>query len=199
VKSLAIILGVVAIAGAGTYAWQLQQETISGITYSAGSADLKIDSDPSSTNQTWVDSFDTGTTADLSGLKPGSSGSQIVDIQSQGDPNGTASIRLDLTANDENIRLTPETQAGDNTDGPGELDANMRVKISYDPTNTGTFSQLYDYTLAEYEANPSLLTLGAISNTNGIASVKLEWSIPGDASNQIMTDSVEINVIFGLE
>lgn len=204
VKSLAIIVAVVAVAGGATYAWQQQTETISGITYSSGSQDLKIDSNKSSTAQTWSDSFDTGVEFDKTGLKPGDNGEQIIDIKNIGDNNGTASIRLDLTANAENTILNPETTAGDDTGADGELDENMRVKISYQAYNTGNFVQLYDYTLAQYEANHNLLTLGAIghgtdSDLNGIASVKLEWSVPTSASNQIMTDSIEINVIFGLE
>jgi hypothetical protein len=201
-KSLAIITAVVAIAGGGTYAWQLQQETISGITYSAGSMDLKIDSNTSSSQQSWVDGFNTNGGMDKNGLKPGSFGEQIIDIKSEGDVNATASVRIDTTFNRENTLLTPEVEVGDTyIDNilDGELAQNMMVKISFDAGNTGTFVEKYNYTVAQYEANPSLLALGAITNAEGIASVKLEWSIPSDASNNIMTDQIGLAVVFGLE
>jgi hypothetical protein len=210
VKSLAIILGVVAIAGGGTYAWQQQTETISGITYSAGSQDLKIDNDASSSTANWVDSFDAGPGFDKT-VKPGSSGEQVIDIKNVSDAAGKASVRLDLRFNKENGVLTPEIAANDNAtddDWSGELAQNMRVKISYKKGTDldSTWVEKYDYTLAQYYENKSMLELGSIdfgtaadADVNGIGNVKLEWYVPSDASNMIMTDQVGINVIFGLE
>jgi hypothetical protein len=208
VKSLAIIVAVVAVAGGATYAWQQQTETISGITYSAGSQDLKIDKDASSGGAHWVDGFDVGTVFDKT-VKPGSSGEQIIDIKNVSDASGKASVRLDLRFNKENGVLSPEVAAGDGTtdnDWSGELAQNMRVKISYKKGNEGSWTEKYDYTLAAYYENKNMLELGNIDfgtaeddNTDGIGNVKLEWYVPSDASNMIMTDSVGINVIFGLE
>lgn len=198
-KSLAIITAVVAIAGGGTYAWQLQQETISGITYSAGSMDLMIDQNPSPGTADWVNGFSTNL-FDKNGLKPGSNGSQIIDIK--GEKDAKASIRLSLDSNKENVAISPELGAGDsvdNGDWDGELAQNMMVKISYSADNSSTFIEKYNFTLADYHNNPNLLDLGAITSTSGIASIQLEWSIPSNTTNKIMTDSVGINVIFGLE
>jgi hypothetical protein len=209
VKSLAIILGVVAIAGGGTYAWQQQTGTVSGVTFSAGSQDLKIDDNLASGAQHWVDNFAAPTGFHLSNLTPGYQDSVIVNVKNEGDVNGTASIRLNLTANAENGVISPEIEAGDNTANgnmDGDLAQNIRVKISYKQEGESTFVEKYDYTLAEYGANPSLLSLGAIahgvvSDTDqaGVGNVKLEWSIPTNASNRIMTDSVGVDVVFGLE
>ena len=207
IKSLAIIAFVAAVAIGGTYAWLQQTETISSITYSTASLDLKIDSYPDPAKKSWVDSFDTQGAFNKTGLKPGLSGEQIIDIQSLGDIGTKASIRLSLTSNAENGVIGPETAAGDTPDNgqwDGELAQNIRVKISYDGNNDGGFdSPAYDYTLAEYHANPNQLLLGEVTGpdttTSRIASVKLEWSIPADADNKIMTDSAGINVIFGLE
>jgi hypothetical protein len=199
-KSLAIITAVVAIAGGGTYAWQLQQETISGITYSADSMDLQIDGNPSPDGETWVDSFDAPAAFDKNGLKPGSFGEQIIDIK--GAKDAEASIKITADFNKENTLISPEVEVGDTMNGnvwDGELAQNMRVKISYQADNAESFVQLYDRTVYEYITDTNLLDLGAITSTTGIASVKLEWSIPEGAGNEIMTDQLGMNVVFGLK
>lgn len=201
-----MIAAVVAITGGATYAWSLQKETISGVTLSAGSMDLKIDNNLQGDAQNWVDSF----YADIkiNDLKPGGEIiEQKIDIKSVGDPDAKASIKLSLTSNAENTLLTPEREAGDTTDvgiWDGELAQNMKVKISYDEDNDGPLPYVLkdERTLADYHNDPNFLTLGDITSTGnvaGIASVKIEAYIPADVSNKIMTDSVGLNIIFGLE
>lgn len=210
-----MIVAVAAVAGGATYAWVLQTKTVSGVTFSAGSSNLKVDSNPTASVQVWSDGFALTPTenAFLFGklLAPGAAGgSQIIDIKNVGEIDGTASIRLVLTSNKENTLLAPESKVGDtadpnNSDWDGELAYALKVKISYDPENDGSFVDTgLDYTLAEYNANPAQLTLGAIghgtdSDSNGIASVKVEWYIPAGVGNNIMSDSVGVNAIFGLE
>lgn len=187
-KSLFIVAAVAAIAGVGTWAYFSDTATVSGSTVTAGTLDLKIDSDPSSSNQIWSDGFSSPIVFDK--LAPGFSQSQIVDIQKQGDIDGTASIRFHLTSNKD------RTAGGD---WSGQLAQNMRVKISYAPNNTDFGSVLYDFTLADYHANTNLLPLGAITGSDKIASVKLEWYIPTSVENEIQGDSLTVDTIFGLE
>lgn len=209
VKSLSIIMAVVAVVAGGTYAWQLQKETISGVTFSAGSADLKIDQDLLPESQSWTDSFGAPSIFQMDKLVPGYTDDVIVNIKNQGDILGTASVRLDLKSNNENGVLSPELEAGDNALNDiwdGELAQNIWVKISYKQEADTNFVEKYNFTLAQYEANPSMLVLGDIlpgavsdNDLTGVGNVKFEWSIPANVSNKIMTDSVNVDVIFGLE
>lgn len=208
-KSLGIIAAVAAITGGATWAWDLQKEKITGVTFAAGSADLKIDANPLSGSQSWQDGFNASGIFTADKLIPGAElDKQIVNIKNVGDTDGKTSVRLELVSNKENDRLTPEIEAGDTTGGDwgGELAGKMRVKISYKKETDSSWTEKYDYTLAEYAANPSMLSLGDIGhgtaadeNLDGVGNVKFEWSIPANAGNTIMTDSVGVNVIFGLE
>lgn len=197
--SLFIMIAAAAVIVGGTYAWQIQTDEITGITYSAGSADLKIDSDPSSTNHTWVDGFDTHGAFDQENLEPGGEiGEQIIDVQNTAGAGGTLSMQIDVTVNDENVCIDPEVEANDQGDLEGELPQNLRIRVSFDANNDGNFDVKYNKTLAEWDAL-ELKTLGDMVNTSGIASVKVEWWVPGSAGNEIMTDKVGMNIVFGLE
>ncbi|MFA5742684.1 MAG: TasA family protein [Candidatus Paceibacterota bacterium] len=197
--SLATMLVVGAVATAGTVAYFTDTTVASGSTITAGTLDLKVDSNPSGGAQVWSDGF--VSPVQLTNLAPGFTDEQIVDIQKQGSVNGVASIRLVVTSNAENTALAPEVAAGDSaSDTTGELPQNIRIKISYSPENNGVFgSVLYDYTLAEFNANPNQLVLGDILGTDKTASVKIQYSIPASVGNVIMNDSVTINTIFGLD
>lgn len=201
IKSVAVIAFVAAIAVGATSAYFSDTATVTGSTFSAGTLDLKIDSDPSPSGQTWSDGF--ASPIVLANLAPGFAGEQIVDIKKIGTIDGMASVRLVVTSNKENTLLPLESAIGDNEAGDsnwnGELANNIRVKISYAPNNTDFGSVLYDYTLAEFNANSNQLPLGALSGSDKIASIKFEYSIPNSVGNNIMTDSVTVDTIFGLE
>jgi predicted ribosomally synthesized peptide with SipW-like signal peptide len=201
-KSLAIITAVVAIAGGGTYALWYDTATLSGVTYSSDSLDLKIDSNSLSGEQTFVDNFSAPGT--FANLKPGDKDNQIIDIQKIGGVAGYASIKFVLKSNDENSLISPETLMGDtytpDSIWDGELAQNIKIKISYDPDNDEgvSYTQIgSEHTLAELHSLGDI-KLGKITSTSGIASVKIEWEIPSDANNKIMTDSAMFDVVFGL-
>jgi predicted ribosomally synthesized peptide with SipW-like signal peptide len=190
-KKILLSLGVIAIVAVGaigaTRAYFSDTATVSGSTITAGTLDLKVDSNLSGGTQEWSDGFSSPVT--FANLAPGFSQSQTVDIQKQGSVDGQASIRFHLTANKD------KTVSGD---WSGSLAQNMRVKVSYAPNNTDFGGVLYDYTLAEFHANTNQLLLGAITGSDKIASVKLEWYIPTSAGNDIQGDSLTVDTIFGL-
>lgn len=199
--SLSVIALVAIVAVGATRAYFSDTASITGNTITAGTLDLKVDQDPASDNQVWSDGFDSGMS--FANLAPGYNGSQIIDIKNVGSVDGDVSVRLVMTNNAENELLAQESAMGDNAAGNGnengELAQNLRVKISYSPNNDGVFTEKYDFTLAEFAANPNQLSLGAITSESKIASVKLEWYVPTSVGNNIMTDSVGVNVVFGLE
>jgi hypothetical protein len=205
VKSAAVIVASLAIVAAGTYAWDLQTETISGTTFSANSLDLKIDDNKLGDTKNYVNSFASGIIDNK--LKPGYHSEQIVDIWSDGDPSSMVSTRLTLKANKENGVLSPESEAGDSAtdnDWSGELAQNIVVRISFDPNNDDSATDdsdwviVHEKTLADLH-NIDMQGLGKITNTNGYARIKYEVSVPNNASNKIMTDSVVTDVVIGLE
>lgn len=192
IKSLLVVVAVAAVAGGATYAYFSDSVTVSGNTISAGTLDLRVDSNPLDTAYTWSNDFPSPLPA-FSNLKPGDNlGHQIIDIKNMGNITGDASIRLQRTSSPDN-----------------ELPANINVAISFDGDHDGTFGEeagdkSYSFTLADFYANPNQLTLGRITGTSddsvgNIASVKIEWSVPASAGNDIQGDSTTMNAIFGLE
>lgn len=184
-KSLAIILAVVAIAGVGTYALYSDTETITGSTFSADPMYLKIDSDPSSSSYVWSDGF-ANTLNPFAKVKPGSTGEQIIDIENVGDIRGNATFDLQRTSDWSNL-----------------ADA-LNFHIYFDGNHDGNFDDTGLNGTVDQFAGP--YTLGEIIGNSAdtdvpdgkVASVKIKWSVPSSAGNEIMGDSVVINTVFGL-
>ena len=182
-KKIMLSLGIIAIVAVGavgaTRAYFTSTASVTGNTFSSGSMALKIDSDPSSSGQTWVDTFNSG--ANIAGLYPGYPAKgehnwQVIDIQNQGDLNGSATIQL-------------------NTTSWSALGDNLNFSISYDALNNGTFVPVTSGTLAQFV--DQTYNLGTI-NAGQIASVKIEWAVPTSAGNDIMGKSVVVDGVFGL-
>jgi len=188
-KSLAIILAIVAIAGVGTYALYSDTETITGSTFSADPMYLKIDSDPSSAVYNWSDGFPVPANYPINGdnARPGSHGEQIIDIKNVGDIRGNATFDLQRTSDWSNL-----------------ADA-LNFHIYFDGNHDGIFDETGLNGTVDQFTGP--YTLGEIIGTNDdgtaiagtLASVKIVWSVPSSAGNEIMGDSVVINTVFGLD
>jgi predicted ribosomally synthesized peptide with SipW-like signal peptide len=182
IASLATMLVVGAAAVGGTLAYFSDTATISGNTFTAGTMAIQIDSDSSSGSYNWSDGFNNPNNP-FANVKPGDSGHQVLDIKSAGTVGGVASIRFQRTS-------TPNN----------ELPANMNIVVTFDGDHNGNFDSTgLSYTLAEFYANPNQLPLGAITSSDGIASVRIDWSVPSTAGNDIQGDSTTMNVIFGLD
>jgi hypothetical protein len=202
-------LAIIAVVGVGvigaTRAYFSDSATISGTTFSAGTMNIQVDKDPRGSAQVWSDGFDLssddyknwinttiGTGAydtlisqmALTNLKPGDTKEQIIDIKNVGSLDGNATIDLNRTSEWSNL-------AG-----------KMTFKVTYDDDADGVFDDgTYGVTglngtVDQFVSIPYVL--GSLAS-NGVASVKIVWSVPTDAENEIMGDSVTVNTVFGLE
>lgn len=188
-KSLVIVVAVAAVAGGATWSYFSDTAAITGNTFSTGTLDLVIDSNPSSSVYTWSDGF-ANPVDPFAKVQPGSTGSQILDIKNVGDVDGIATIKFDTTT---------WSALGDN----------LYFTVSYDANHDGTFeTAVASGSLAAW--NHNTYTLGAITSsatTDGtptaylgkIASVKIDWSVPTSAGNNIQGKSVKIDTVLGLE
>lgn len=187
--SLAVIgLTIAGVAGA-TVAYYNSSASVLGSTFSAGAMNLKIDANPSPSFYNWQSTFPApaGFPVGSTNLMPGSHGEQIIDIKNEGLVPGYATIKFDATL---------WSALGDN----------LNITVYYDGDHNGTFdaSPIASGTLAAW--NHNTYTLGAMTGVTDdpaypgyLASVKIEWSVPTSAGNDIQGKSVVIDTTFGLE
>ena len=187
-KSLAIITAVVAIAGGGTYALWTDSATITGSTFSAGTMDLKVDANPASGVQQWEDTFSVPAEYFVKDLYPGyptnpglaSQGKeqnwQIIDIKNAGTTDGKVNIRLQRTS------------------GWNELAGNLTFTVYYAANNVDFVATGISGTLDQFTDSYLLGNLKA----GNIASVKIEWTLPSSAGNNVQSDSVTLDAVFDL-
>ncbi len=202
-------LAIIAVVGAGaigaTRAYFSDSATISGTTFSAGTVNIQIDKDPRSSAEAWSDGFDLSSDEyknwindnigagaydtlisqmALTNLKPGDTKEQIIDIKNVGSIDGNATIDLNRTS------------------AWSDLAGKMTFNVTYDNDADGVFDDgTYGVTglngtVDQFVSIPYVL--GALGNGN-IASVKIVWSVPTTAENEIQGDSVTVSAVFGLE
>jgi len=189
ILSLALITLSIAGLTAATVAYFSDSGAVLGTTFSTSTMDLGIDKNPDGTIYDWVDNFTNGQT--ISGLYPGypTKGEhnwQVLDLKNIGTVDGNVTIQLNATS---------WSALGDN----------LVFTVSYDSDNDGTFVPVVTGTLAQFAGNTYALGgFTGVSNNLGnqegkMSSVKIEWSVPTSAGNDIQGKSVTIDAVFGLE
>lgn len=148
-------------------------------TVQAGTLDLKVDGGDSA-----------GTTLSVSNVAPGDTGSATRNVSNSGSINGTLTVNVTNVVDDENGQNEPESEF-DNSSGAseGELSDTVNVTIYVDGTEiaTGTLSSIEgEYNVGELASGDS-------------ATVTVEYSVPGDAGNEIQSDIVTFDLVFELE
>lgn len=176
-KSTLMIIAASAIVGGATKAYFTDTATISGNTFSAGTLDLKIDSNPSPSVATWENGF-TNPYNPFAKIKPGDKGEQIIDIKNEGNVDGNATIKLSRTS------------------AWNELASKLTFTMLYDAENDGTFVETG--VSGALDAFTGIYALGTLP-AGRISSVKILWSVPTSAGNEIQGDSVTFNAVFGIE
>jgi len=173
------VIAVVAVGAIGaTRAYFSDTATITGNTFTSGTLDLKIDSDPSGDVYEWSDGFENPYNP-FANVKPGDAGSQIIDIQSAGTVGGVATIDLNRTS------------------AWSDLAGKLIFTVEFDGDHDGIFTAT---TLSgAVDAYTQAYDLGPITGGDGIASVKINWSVPASVGNEIQGDSVTLNALFGLK
>lgn len=191
---------VVQVAWYETYNGQLQ-ETQNG-TDSGVNATLDPNSEP-----LYVEDA-TGPVISLDGVMPGDRGQLMIGLAATADPTNVW-LRPTVSATAENGRNEPERKAGDTTDGVGELQNAVQVRLWKD---TGVLDSGIGGCDGRLLGDPEL-TSGATAlsvvgeqfsdgtlladclQPDSTTCVGLTWELPAETGNEIQTDSVE----FGLE
>jgi len=183
--SLAMIAVVATVAVGATRAYFSDTETISGNTFTSGSMALKIDSNAASNEYTWSGGFTGGT---FTNMNPGATGEQIIDVMNVGGINGNATFDINRTSNWSDLA--------------GALVFHVYFKSNHNNTdwvdtelvgNADAF--VGPYTLGQFTGAAEELT-----GQNGqVASIKIVWSVPTSAGNEIQGDSETVNAVFGVE
>jgi|ERR1035437_941965 predicted ribosomally synthesized peptide with SipW-like signal peptide len=187
-KKILFSLAVIAVVAVGTFgatrAYFSSTATISGNTFTSGTMALKIDANPDPSIYQWEPGFPAPANM-FSNLKPGDTGSQIIDLKNEGSIDGNTTLQLNLASS------------------WNALMDNLVFTVSYDANHDGTWVHVTTGTLAQFNGNT--YTLGAITGANDgpapigkLASVKIEWSVPTTAGNDIQGLSVTLNAVFGL-
>jgi len=191
--TLAVVVGLV---GAGAFAYFSDTETSTANTFTAGTLDLKVDIDPSSStnfvDDPYVD-FSTAIGTAASNLKPGDSQSFSIGVQNNGSIDGIPTLTFINMANDDNFLIEPE-KAVDSTGGDasgiggGDLGANIDVTITY-----GT--QVYTGKLNAFN---DVVRVGELLPAHSASQWNVTMSIDKVVGNIIQSDSVKFQIVFGL-
>jgi len=214
-----LMIGVVAMAaGAGTFAYFSDVETSSGNTFTAGTLNLQVGANDTTTEK-----------ISISDLKPGDSGNAATWlVKNTGNLDGKLSIDIGPVTNYENTRTEPEEEAGDNTTGDtdGELGAYLRVAIWLDMDKDGKWdagekylksdgavvtasediadanlpSEAYDYLNSFSGKSYSADTLGVtIAGNTEMGNFRVEYDFPSAADDdKTQSDSAEFDITFTL-
>ena len=181
-KKILLSLAVIAIVAIGaigaTRAYFSDTAAISGNTFTAGTMNLKIDADPSSSVYQWEDGF--AAPADMfTNLYPGYTSQQIIDIMSVGTVGGVATFDMNRTS------------------AWSDLAGVLNFHVYYDAEHDGSF---IDTGLnGTVDAFNGPYNLGAIASADKMASIKIVWTIPTSAGNEIQADGVTFDATFGLD
>jgi predicted ribosomally synthesized peptide with SipW-like signal peptide len=193
IKSLLVVVAVAAIAGGATYAYFTSTASITGNTFSAGTMDILIDKNPVSDAYEWVNTFSPTDpqlgALGLKNLKPGDSNFQEIDLKNVGSVEGKATIKFDVN---------PATWSA--------LADKLNFTVLFDNNNDRTYeTTVATGPLATWNHNTYDLGLfTGTTNSNGgqqgkMATVKIMWSVPTDAGNEIKGKSITFDTTFGLE
>ena len=181
---LSLVMIALAIGGvtAATVAYFSDTATISANTFSSGTLDLVIDKNPDSNFYDWSDGF-TNPYNPFDIVKPGYTKEQILDIGNVGTVDGNATIDLNRTS------------------AWSDLAGVLNFHVYYDANHDKNWVDTGLNGTVDAFTGP--YTLGPITGTDvsgmKTASVKIVWSVPTTAGNEIQGDSVTLDTVFGLE
>ncbi|MFC3477064.1 hypothetical protein [Halobacterium litoreum] len=154
-----------------------------------------------------------GPVLDVGNAQPGDSGALAFRVAGDGTDPVRVAFSLALTANEENGRIEPEREAGDDTP-TGELADALEIAAWYD---TGAFgvsrlggcdgergvgeTTLVDGTLRDADAAlaDGVRLGGDCLGSDQQVCVGLSWSLPASVGSRIQTDSVETDLAFAVE
>lgn len=189
VKSLFLILAMVAMVTGATRAYFSDSVAVAGNTFAAGSLALNVDG-----------SHTADAKFNVAGMKPGDQPSGSWTLANTGNINGYVDIENITVSNAENGINDAEAAAGDTTASVGELQNVVNINLYYDVDGNGWWStgdiSIYNGLVKDmpshFETNQPL---------NAGSNVKVQarldwWNTPND--NLAQTDSMTIDLTFEL-
>ena len=188
--SILMILGMLSVAGLGTFAYFNDVETVGTNTITAGTLDLTINGENPSTVQINVEN-----------VYPGWFSICDYTITNIGSLEGELTVTVSAITNMENGLTEPEVEAGDTTEDTGELGDYLKLYVGiWEGTRllSSKEVELYKWgknpTWIPYDYHDPMSMLGGSSYT-----VKIKASIPSDVGNVIQSDSVDFDIEFRLD
>lgn len=189
--SIVVILVAGVFASAGTLTLLSDTETSNGNTFTATSLDLKLD-DGDVNVVKWT----------VNNMKPGSQAIRTFKLTNVGTLAGYLDLENIVVTDYENGRIDPETNAGDITDGVGELSSVVKINFFVDnaPSN-GWYGveDVYFFPNGFVNTLPTNFDLNEPIPAGGTIYISAQvnwWSTPND--NQAMTDSFVLDIGFEL-
>ncbi|KKS78728.1 MAG: hypothetical protein UV54_C0053G0008 [Candidatus Beckwithbacteria bacterium GW2011_GWA2_43_10] len=189
--SLIVIAAVSAAVVKGTQALFSDTETSNDNTFAASSLDLTVGSTTNGQNTVKFT---------VANMKPTDAQTGTYTLNNIGSLAGYLDLESISITNNENSRLEPEIQAGDTTDGAGELQTLVNLEIFVDTNNNGvkdgTETDIYNGKAGSIAANYDVsqsIDAGATTYLTVIA----DW--PSQVNdNQAMGDDMTVNMTFEL-
>lgn len=177
--SLLMIGLVIGIAGAGTWAYFSDTESVDGNTFTAGTLDLKIsDLNDDSTSKLPFE---------IVNVKPGDSGSEKAKLKNEGNVAGTVYVKISNIVNEENGLKAPELAlVPPDTDATGELGANLIVTIKVDGG-----APLYSGPVNSFGG---AYKVDGVLNGGASKDLIIDWSVPTSVGNIIQSDKLKFDV-----
>lgn len=188
--ALVLALLIVMMLGTlGTGAWFSDNETSNGNAFTAGSLDLNVDG-----NNTNVVKFT------VTGMRPGNQPTSSWTLANVGSMNGYLDLENITVTNSENGRIEPEIEAGDTSDGVGELQDIVNLRLYIDVDKAGGYSagdiMIYNGPTGNIAGNYDQNQLIAAGSDVRLVAVFDWWNTAND--NQAMTDGMTLNMTFEL-
>ncbi len=186
-----VLIAAVSAAVVSTGAYFVDRETSTGNTFNAGNLDLKVDG-----GDVNVVKFTTGM------LSPGSQPNGTWKLENVGNVAGYLDLHNIVVTDDENGRIEPEVEAGDPTEGVGELSSVLDCRIMLDQNGDG-WLQTGDVILYEGKASgiPADLESNISIPAGGTVYINaiFNWFDNGEvADSRAMTDIMNLGLKFEL-
>lgn len=221
--SLMVIAVAVGLVAGATVAQLSDTETSEGNVFTAGTLDLKVDTNPTS-DEVWSDdplpniNSITELNAMVSNMKPGDTISGNFGIKNVGTVDGVADLDVTITSNDDNGCNEPECAAEGGTWDPvtgcsctgqdccglmqGELARWLNVAIEY---NDGTTSYhicgpwQFGYLYGHHMVAPVPLLAGQTASWEFVLSIDSDVGGPTVDDNIIQSDKLTFDIEFSLD
>ena len=148
---------------------------------------ILIDKNPAPNEEyNWKETFESP--AIYKKLLPGNFGEQVLDIKKIGDVDGKAKIKFVAS-------------------GDWQLINQLNIKVSYDKDHDKGWEVIAEGPLSAWNNGQFRIMDDILGNNDQdggdvnhkLASVKIEWSIPGTAGNDIQGRNIEVDTIIGFD